>query len=296
MRYTDSNRGKIQNPELAAVNRDYSGLRWGKITPSDIDCLIDCGGERYYVIESKRGDAQMSYGQRLNFERVCDGLHADTETVGILVQHDNPRAAPEDYLDARVTQYRENGKWKDFGDEIVTVQDIINLDNGFLDKSFEPAEMTFVAIDGCIDFGNRLFAIFDGAHEGRELTPAQQKTFERVCDTLQKSVPTLGLLAEQAPGQTDNPDYSRAIVKRIRVGGEWRDIDYPSDAQARTLREWIDTARQKILNKNLERQAARQQQARAKPKPQSLAQIKADRAARERARQNAQDNDNGLEL
>ena len=46
-------RGKIRNREYAQILRDLTGLRWGKITPTDIDSFLDFGNKACVFIESK---------------------------------------------------------------------------------------------------------------------------------------------------------------------------------------------------------------------------------------------------
>lgn len=41
MNYTNENRGKIQNEEFARRIIDFSGMRYGNITPTDIDGVIE---------------------------------------------------------------------------------------------------------------------------------------------------------------------------------------------------------------------------------------------------------------
>ena len=44
-------RGVIHNRERGAQIRDYSGLRFGNITPTDIDGFMDFGGRVFVVFE-----------------------------------------------------------------------------------------------------------------------------------------------------------------------------------------------------------------------------------------------------
>ena len=47
-------RGKIGNRRRALQIRDFTGLRWGNITPTDIDALIDFGDKVFVFIEVKK--------------------------------------------------------------------------------------------------------------------------------------------------------------------------------------------------------------------------------------------------
>lgn len=67
-------RGKIHNRERAQQQRDYSSIRFGNITPTDIDGLIEYKDKAYVIIELKWSDTPLSYGQRLALERLTDDL------------------------------------------------------------------------------------------------------------------------------------------------------------------------------------------------------------------------------
>ena len=44
-------RGVIRNRQFAQQLRDFSGLRFGKITPTDIDGFMDFGDRLFVVLE-----------------------------------------------------------------------------------------------------------------------------------------------------------------------------------------------------------------------------------------------------
>ena len=65
------NRGDINNRARAAQIKSYSGLRWGNITPTDIDGFIDFSNQLFIIIELKLCGIDVPYGQRLALERIC---------------------------------------------------------------------------------------------------------------------------------------------------------------------------------------------------------------------------------
>jgi hypothetical protein len=79
-------RGKIGNRPRARQIKDFSSLRWGNITPTDIDCFVEFGGELFVVVEIKSKGKEMPYGQKLAFERLID--HIVGESILILAEHD----------------------------------------------------------------------------------------------------------------------------------------------------------------------------------------------------------------
>lgn len=72
MNYTDENRGKIQNEEYARRIIDFSGMRYGNITPTDIDGVIEYHDARVVFFEFKYDNAPIPDGQRLALERLVN--------------------------------------------------------------------------------------------------------------------------------------------------------------------------------------------------------------------------------
>jgi hypothetical protein len=105
-------RGKIRNRDLALKERDFSGLRWGKITPTDIDGFVEFGNTLFVFVEGKFGQSAMPYGQRLALERLCDACHNESSkkySIAFVVSHDG--ADVFDYARGPVLQYRWRGQW-----------------------------------------------------------------------------------------------------------------------------------------------------------------------------------------
>lgn len=81
-------RGRINNRARATQIKDFTGLRWGKITPTDIDGFIDFHNKLFIYIELKYGNATLPNGQRLALERQADaGNKAMIPTYVIVAQH-----------------------------------------------------------------------------------------------------------------------------------------------------------------------------------------------------------------
>ena len=103
-------RGKIRNREYATQVRDFSGLRFGNITPTDIDGLIEYHGKGYVFIETKHAEAELPFGQRLALERICDDLQKVKPTLIIVASHDTD--GDIDVAETTVTEIRFKGKWR----------------------------------------------------------------------------------------------------------------------------------------------------------------------------------------
>lgn len=107
-------RGRIRNPERAAQLKDFSGLRYGNITPTDVDGLIEFSDKLYILLELKLGSASMDYGQRLCFERLCNALlAADKTAIAIVAEHNTPIGQQIACADAIVRTYYRDAKWSE---------------------------------------------------------------------------------------------------------------------------------------------------------------------------------------
>ena len=111
MRCSMQDRGVINNRDYAAQIRDFSGLRWGTITPTDVDGCIDWHNRRWVLIELKRLGTELPLGQRLCLERLCDDLQQVKPTLFIIAEHDDIPPGDIDTANAIVVKYRFEGKW-----------------------------------------------------------------------------------------------------------------------------------------------------------------------------------------
>jgi hypothetical protein len=78
-------KGKIQNRERAKQLRDYTGLRWNNITPTDIDGFIDFQGRFFIYFELKSKGKDISTGQKIAFENIIK--NAKEKTFVIIGEH-----------------------------------------------------------------------------------------------------------------------------------------------------------------------------------------------------------------
>ena len=107
-------RGKIRNEEFARQLKDFSGLRWGSITPTDIDCFVEFGGRLFIIVEAKHKNAKLSTGQRLGLERLCDAIHDDKQgrqAVLFVVRHETASDEQVNYAETMILEYRFRRKW-----------------------------------------------------------------------------------------------------------------------------------------------------------------------------------------
>ena len=107
-------RGQIVSPDRARQIRDFSGLLFGNITPTDIDGLIEYRNKGYVIIEVKLSGVQVPDGQRKALQRLVDVLwRARRLAVCIIATHNTTNVEePIDVANAVVLEYRYQGKWR----------------------------------------------------------------------------------------------------------------------------------------------------------------------------------------
>lgn len=125
-------RGEIRNRAYAAQIRDFRGLRFGKITPTDIDGFLDFGDRLFVFVESKFGGSVMPYGQRLALQRLCDSCHVPPRRHAIVLIAAHMSDTDIDFANANVTEYRWFGKWIHEGRNVTVRAAIDGLANRYL--------------------------------------------------------------------------------------------------------------------------------------------------------------------
>ena len=114
MEYEDNKRGLILNRERAKQIIDYSGIKFDrKISPTDIDGLVEYDNKAYVLMEFKYRGNTMPYGQSLAMTRMIDDFTAQGKESAFLVCEHNV-TNPEEDIDAAKATVREvyyEGKW-----------------------------------------------------------------------------------------------------------------------------------------------------------------------------------------
>lgn len=106
-------RGKIENRNRARQIIDFSGLQYGKITPTDIDGLIEYHDRAILLLEFKYADAEMPRGQKVALERMCDCFKKTGKESAVLVCEHHVRDWTKDVVarNAIVREIYYNGGW-----------------------------------------------------------------------------------------------------------------------------------------------------------------------------------------
>ena len=117
--------GGIRNPRQLSQLKDFYNLKFGSKTPTDIDGFLDFDNKIFIFFELKYGNSQLSYGQNLAYERLCDSLqNAGKETYVIIAKHKIEGNAIN-VANCEVIKYRHKFKWI-FQDIFINLKDKIN--------------------------------------------------------------------------------------------------------------------------------------------------------------------------
>jgi hypothetical protein len=103
-------RGVIRNRERAQQLRDFSGLRYGSITPTDIDGFMEFGDRVFIFIESKHAGAPLPKGQRMAIERLTDAI-SETGRASIAIVCEHNTHDDIDFANCPVREWRVGRQW-----------------------------------------------------------------------------------------------------------------------------------------------------------------------------------------
>lgn len=102
---------KIRNRDFIRQVKDFSGLSFGTIYPTDIDGFLDFNNEVFIFIEAKHGDGMPKGGQKLALERLCDACScAGKNSIVLVANHDT--SDDIDVGSLLVSSVRIGGEWR----------------------------------------------------------------------------------------------------------------------------------------------------------------------------------------
>jgi len=124
----------IQNRNRARQLIDFSGIRIGNITPTDIDGCIEYRNKALVLFEMKRRGAEIPKGQELALTRIIDNHRAAGKQAVLFICEHDVDDWNEDVDAARTTvrKFYWNFEWHDGRD--VLLKDKINNFIRFVDK------------------------------------------------------------------------------------------------------------------------------------------------------------------
>lgn len=127
--YTMTERGVIRNRNFAKQLRNFSGLVYDSISPTDIDGCIEYKNKLFVFVESKFNGAKMPFGQRLAFERLNDAIERSGKpSLFLVAKHESDDDI--DVANSIVTEYRQNYHWH-FPKKEITVKEASDI---FIEK------------------------------------------------------------------------------------------------------------------------------------------------------------------
>lgn len=110
MNRENAQRGSIAYRGRAKQLIDYSGLKYGRVTPTDIDGLIEYHDRCFVLYEFKYRDTELPIGQRIALERIVDNLNKPA--ILIVAEHDTGTRADIQADVCKVREYYYNGRWE----------------------------------------------------------------------------------------------------------------------------------------------------------------------------------------
>lgn len=106
-------RGVIKNRSYARQINNFSGLRYGTITPTDLDVCLEFHGKLFIFGEIKYGGAVVPRGQMVFLERLCKAMHQKPlrYCFGVIADHHHAPTEDIDTHDAIVRAIWQNGRF-----------------------------------------------------------------------------------------------------------------------------------------------------------------------------------------
>ncbi len=102
---------EIRNEDYLKQFKDFEGLKWGTIRPTDIDMVVDFHNKLLIWVELKYGETEIPPGQRLALERICDAIEkAGLKSYVLIAKHNS-----QDRIivaEAIVVEYRASQTWQ----------------------------------------------------------------------------------------------------------------------------------------------------------------------------------------
>lgn len=129
-------RGIIQNRARKQQIADMSGLRYNKITPTDLDGFLDFGDRLFIFIEGKFIATPVLFGQGLSIDRLCDACHCPPRryAFAIIADHHHPTNEDIDFSQMTVRTIRQNRRWTQPMRDGLTVREAIDRMVSFVEN------------------------------------------------------------------------------------------------------------------------------------------------------------------
>ena len=111
-----ANNGEVRNSKnfLEVTDHGFENLRYGKITPTDIDGFLEYKNKAFIFFEFKYNYSEMPFGQRLALERLTDALSKTKPSVLFVTSWDDSFLDSENKINCAETivyKIRHDNKW-----------------------------------------------------------------------------------------------------------------------------------------------------------------------------------------
>lgn len=80
-------RGEIKHIARSQQVNSFKNMKYGKITPTDLDALIEYKDKAYIFIEVKHRNAVLPFGQKLALERLVKDTSPKKHSIAIVCEH-----------------------------------------------------------------------------------------------------------------------------------------------------------------------------------------------------------------
>ena len=123
------NRGEIQHIARAQQINSFKNLQYEKITPTDIDGVIEYKNKAYIFLEVKYEDKELPSGQRLALERLVKDTATNKKSICIVCEHQIKNTSEQIYVagcDVREIYLSGEFKWRPPINKI-TVKELMDL-------------------------------------------------------------------------------------------------------------------------------------------------------------------------
>lgn len=104
-------KGKIHFKKRAAQFNDFSGVRYGNMTPTDIDGHLEYQNRLHIFLEGKYEGAPHPYGQQLAQERLNDDVAQTKPCLTVVYNHQYPAEMDVPVAECFVEKFYRNRKW-----------------------------------------------------------------------------------------------------------------------------------------------------------------------------------------
>lgn len=117
MTYDDANRGKVQFDARFKQPVLFDGMKFNRITPTDIDAIAEYHDRFFFIVELKYNDEEMSKGQACCLKRLIDAIEQSSnsrDAILIVCSHNVADSNKSVLLkDAYVKRVYWKGGWRE---------------------------------------------------------------------------------------------------------------------------------------------------------------------------------------